>query len=79
MPLNASSMLAANQPQTPNGVALNASAMLGLPGLGNNLQDDMKDQMDERKKKLLVIGNDQPGPRGSSPLDAASLIFPAMK
>lgn len=46
------SMLKANQPQTPNGTSLNASAMLGLGGDGSDLQQQLKDGLDERRKKL---------------------------
>lgn len=73
MPMNAASMLAANQPQTPNGTALNASAMLGLPGLGNNLQDDLENQIRQRRKQLL------PGPHDSTLYGASSALFGGMR
>lgn len=76
MPLNASSMLAANQPQTPNGTALNASAMLGLPGLGNNLQDDLNEEL---KKRRAAAGMDDPTATGTGGLGAAQMIFGGMK
>lgn len=71
VPLTANSMLKSVQPQTPNGTALNASAMLGLPGLGNNLQDDMDQQLEERRKKGLADAT------GMDPMQygAASQIF----
>jgi hypothetical protein len=50
MPLNANSMLAANQPQTPNGTSLSASAMLGLPGMGDDLKDQTADELKKRKQ-----------------------------
>lgn len=75
MPLTAMSMLKSVQPQTPNGTALNASAMLGLPGLGNNLQDDVSQQLEERRKKGLADAT------GLDPMSfgASSEIFGSMK
>lgn len=56
MPLDASSMLGANQPQTPSGTALNASQMLlGLPGLGTNLQDQSSAEEFARRRKMLAL------------------------
>lgn len=72
MPLTASSMLKANQPQTPNGTAVNASSILGLPGLGNNLQDDLEDEVTKQRKQKLL---DAPSPDFS----AASMLFPGMR
>jgi hypothetical protein len=47
------SMLAANMPQTPNGTSLNASGVLGLSGgAGGDLQQQLKDDLDQRRKKL---------------------------
>lgn len=57
MPMTAGSMMKANLPQTPNGTALNASAMLGLPGLGNNLQDDLSDELKKRKADAALMGS----------------------
>lgn len=53
MPMNAASMLAANGPQTPNGTSLDASAMLGLPGLGSDLKRDTEQQIEDRRRKML--------------------------
>jgi hypothetical protein len=55
MPLDANSMLGANGPQTPNGTAMNASAMLGLPGLGNNLQDQASAEEFAKRRKMLAL------------------------
>lgn len=55
MPLDAGSMLAANGPQMPNGVSMNASQMLGLPGLGNNLQDQASAEEFAKRWKLLAL------------------------
>lgn len=77
MPLRMGSMLKAVQTQTPNGTAVNASLQLGLPGLGNDLQQSLQDQEEERRKKLLS-GVDTPGSGGlggSSLLSAAGQIF----
>lgn len=76
MPLDAASMLKANQTQTPNGTALNASAMLGLPGLGNNLQDDLNEEL---KKRRQAAGMDDPTQAGTGGLGAAQMIFGGMK
>ena len=74
MPMGPLSMLKANQTQTPNGTALNASQMLGLPGLGNNLQDDLTEEL--KKKKL-----DQQLGAGPSTqfMSAATQLFQGMK
>lgn len=45
------SMLAANQPQSPNGTS-NASAALGLTGAGGDLQQQLKDDLEQRRKKM---------------------------
>ncbi len=63
------------QPQSPNGVAVNASMMLGLPGLGNNLQDQLSQQDAERKKKLLAGTQDNPVKYGSDLLGASGSLF----
>lgn len=75
MPMTAMSMLGTAQPQTPNGTAVNASMMLGLPGLGNNLQNQMSEQDKERKKKLLAGTQDNPVQYGSSLLGASGTLF----
>lgn len=75
MPMNAASMLKANQTQTPNGTALNASQTLGLPGLGSNLQDDVEDEL----KKQKLNAQTGAGPVGSMLQSAASMLFPGMK
>ena len=51
--MNAASMLAANQPQTPNGTSLDASAMLGLGGLGSDLKEQTQQEIDDRRRKAL--------------------------
>lgn len=44
-------MLKVNQPQTPNGTAVNASAALGLTsGLGQGLMDQTSDELKQRQK-----------------------------
>jgi hypothetical protein len=64
------------QPQSPNGTAVNASMMLGLPGLGNNLQDDMKDKMDAMRKGKILLGTDgNPTAYGSPLLGASQSLF----
>lgn len=76
MPMGPSSMLKANMPQTPNGTALNASMMLGLPGLGNDLQDQMKDQVAELRKKQGLSGINNPTAYGAGDLlNASGSIF----
>jgi hypothetical protein len=55
MPLDASSMLGANSPQMPSGTAMNASQMLGLPGLGNNLQDQASAEEFAKRRKLMGL------------------------
>lgn len=55
MPLDANSMLGANTPQNSPGVALNASQMLGLPGLGNNLQDQASNEEFAKRRKMLSL------------------------
>lgn len=55
MPLDASSMLGSVTPQNSPGVALNASQMLGLPGLGNNLQDDASAKEFAQRRKMLAL------------------------
>lgn len=75
MPMNAASMLGANQTQTPNGTALNASAMLGLPGLGNNLQDDLAEELKKRRQDPSLAN---PGSFGAQ-LSAANMIFGSAK
>lgn len=56
MPLDASSMLGANTPQTPNGTALNASQMLGLgAGLGTALQDQSSAEEFAKRRKMLAL------------------------
>lgn len=73
--LTAFSMLGTAQPQTPNGTSVNASMALGLPGLGNNLQDQMKQQEEERKKKLLAGTQDNPVKYGNDLLGASGSLF----
>lgn len=73
--LTASSMLGAVGPQSPKGVAVNASMMLGLPGLGNNVQDQLKQQDEERKKKLLAGTQDNPVKYGSDLMGASGSLF----
>lgn len=75
MPLTALTPLKTAQPQTPNGVAVNASMMLGLPGLGNNVQDQLKQQEEDRKKKLLSATQEKPGEYGNALLGASSTLF----
>lgn len=75
MPLKATSMLAANQPQTPNGTSLNASAMLGLGAPGQDLQSQLSSELEERKKKLSAITSGLDGAGYGSPLTAAGAIF----
>jgi hypothetical protein len=75
MPLDAMSALGAIQPQSPKGTAVNASMMLGLPGLGNNLQDQMSQQDSERKKKLLAGTQDNPVEYGNTLLGASGSLF----
>ncbi|HLZ23646.1 MAG TPA: hypothetical protein VKQ30_16165 [Ktedonobacterales bacterium] len=55
MPLDANSMLGSVQLQMPSGVAANASQMLGLPGLGNNLQDDASAEEFAKRRKLMGL------------------------
>lgn len=46
-------LLAANQPQNA-GQATNASQqLLGLPGLGTDLEDDLQRQLAERRKQII--------------------------
>lgn len=53
--MNAASMLKANQTQTPNGTALNASQMLGMGGApGNELQDQMAEELKKRKLEQQI-------------------------
>lgn len=66
MPLDASSMLGANQPQTPSGVAMNASQMLGLPGLGNNLQDQASNEEFAKRRKMLALTEGNPAMYGAA-------------
>lgn len=66
MPLTANSMLLANQPQTPNGTALNASQMLGLPGLGNNLQDQASAEEFAKRRKMIALTEGNPAMYGAS-------------
>jgi hypothetical protein len=75
LPLTAKSMLGANQPQSPRGTAVNASMMLGLPGLGNNVQDQLSEQQSERKKKLLAGTQDNPVQYGNTLLGASGTLF----
>lgn len=75
MPLTAMSMIGTAQPQSPKGTAVNASMMLGLPGLGNNLQDQKAQQEHERKKKLLAGTQDNPVEYGSTLLGASGSLF----
>lgn len=77
MPMNATSMLKANQTQTPNGTALNASAMLGLPGMGNNLQDDLADELKKRKQDQALANPNSYG--AGVLLGAAGQVFGATK
>jgi hypothetical protein len=74
MPLTAMTALASAQPQSPKGVAVNASMSLGLAGLGNNLQDQLSQQEEERKKKLLAGTQEKPAQYGSM-LGAFSTLF----
>lgn len=48
-------MLGANGPQMPSGVAVNASQMLGLPGLGNNLQDQASAEEFAKRRKMMGL------------------------
>jgi hypothetical protein len=73
--MGANSMLKANQTQTPNGTAVNASMALGLPGLGSNLQDQLSEQDEARKKKLLAGTQDNPVQYGSDLLGASGTLF----
>lgn len=75
MPITAMTMLGTAQPQTPKGTAVNASMMLGLPGLGNNLQDQMSEQDQVRKKKLLAGTQDNPVKYGNTLLGASGELF----
>lgn len=75
MPLTAMSMLGTAQPQSPKGTAVNASMMLGLPGLGNNLQDQMSQADSERKKKLLAGTQDNKVEFGNTLLGASGTLF----
>ena len=70
MPMNAASMLAANQPQTPNGTSLDASAMLGLGGLGSDLKEQTQQEIDDRRRKMLAGDFASPAQYG-----AATAIF----
>lgn len=72
MPLTAMSALGTAQPQKPNGVAVNASMALGLAGLGNNLQDQLSQQEEERKKKALSGMTDSPVKYGGDIFGSAS-------
>lgn len=77
MPLSAGSMLRANGPQSPNGTAVNASAILGLTGAGGDLEDQLKQQQQERQKKLLsgIADPGSMGLGGSTLLGAAGQLF----
>lgn len=75
MPLKASSMLAANQLQTPNGTSLNASAALGLGAPGQELQSQLADDLQQRKKKLDQITSPGSGAQYGNPLSAVQQIF----
>lgn len=67
MPLDASSMLGANAPlQMPNGIAANASQMLGLPGLGNNLQDQASADEFAKRRKMLALTDGNAAMYGAS-------------
>lgn len=78
MPLKASSMLGANQAQTPNGTSLNASATLGLGAPGQELQSQLNDELEQRRKKLgQSLAGD--GAQYGSPLSAAASIFGGMR
>lgn len=70
-------MLAANQPQTPNGTSLNASAMLGLgQGAGGDLQQQLQDDIEQRRKKM-TSGTSSVGSGGFSL--AAGELFGGMR
>jgi hypothetical protein len=49
--------------------------MLGLPGLGNNVQDQLSEQQSERKKKLLAGTQDNPVQYGNTLLGASGTLF----
>lgn len=76
MPLSPLSMLAANQAQTPNGTSLNASAALGLTGAGGDLQQQLKDDLEQRRKKM-TSGFSSEGSGGFSL--AAGQLFGGMR
>jgi hypothetical protein len=72
----AGTMLAANQPQSPKGTSVNASMTLGLGVPGNELEGQLKDQEEERRKKLLGdMNGSTPSDYGANLLSASGQIF----
>lgn len=76
MPLTAMSLLKANQPQTPNGVAVNASTALGLGAGGDNLQDQLDEEL---KKRRQGLDNNPTAYGAGSLLNAANALFGSMR